>query len=133
MGANGPGYDAGAQVYGFSSEAPPSTTLSRYSSALLAAGYSARGSDGAWTVFEGHGVTIEVQVGSSGPPTDLVVRVVSRSNANGQPSSPPGQSNAGGTNNGNANGQPSSPPGQSKTPLPVPQPPPPHATPGAGS
>ncbi len=117
VGTNGPGYDAGAQIYGFSSELGPSETLQRYVTALGTAGYVASGSDGTWRLFEGQGLKIAVQVGSSGPPTDLVIRVTElptggrpstppgQSNPNGQPSTPPGQSNP--------NGQPSTPPGQS--------------------
>ena len=125
VGTDGPGYDAGAQVYGFSSELSPAQTLARYVEALGAAGYAAAGTDATWHLFRGRGYLIAVQVGSSGPPTDLVVRIQTEptsppatgnpgngnSGGNGKPTSPPGNSNAGG--NGKAGGQPSSPLGNS--------------------
>lgn len=155
VGQSGPGYDAGAALYGFTSSRTPAATLTDYTLALEAAGYTASGQEAGWYVFQRGPILVTVHVGPEGPPTDLLVRVVmdpaspsrtpapatpgTTNGANGPPGAPPGRA----TGSPNPSGPPSAPPGQAQ-PSPSPnepggrpsvppgqaKPPPPH---GGGS
>ena len=71
----GGGYDAGATLYGFSSDLAPAAALHGYGTQLAAAGYARAGTSGRWQLYR-HGTTlVAIRTGESGPPTDLLVRV----------------------------------------------------------
>ena len=71
----GGGYDAGATLYGFSSDLGPAAALHGYAAQLVAAGFARAGTNGPWELYR-HGATlVAVRAGGSGPPTDLLVRI----------------------------------------------------------
>ena len=73
------GYDAGAALYAFTSNLGPGAALHQYAVQLSAAGFRRTGSSGTWALYR-HGATIvAVQVAQSGPPTDVLVRVITPS------------------------------------------------------
>ncbi|MHB8398190.1 MAG: hypothetical protein ACYDCI_04565, partial [Candidatus Limnocylindrales bacterium] len=73
-----PGYDSGAQVFAFSTQLPPAEAARAYATTLAAAGYVAVGVEGAWQYFRSATALIAFEVGTSGPPTDILVRVMAR-------------------------------------------------------
>ncbi|HEX5452086.1 MAG TPA: hypothetical protein VFW86_06810 [Candidatus Limnocylindrales bacterium] len=92
VGGAGGGYDAGARLYAFVSSRTPDAALAAYASDLEAAGYEPAGRNGAWSMFTGHGRTIAVNTGQTGPPTDLLVRVTDDGQAADGKGSPAGSS-----------------------------------------
>ena len=70
------GYDAGAALYAFTSDLGPGVALHQYAVQLSAAGFRRTGSSGTWALYRHGATTVAVQVGESGPPTDVLVRVI---------------------------------------------------------
>jgi hypothetical protein len=68
--------DGGQPVVGFESPLPPAEALASYRATLAASGFTEVGADGAWHLFSDGTQTLAVRVASSGPPTSIVVRVV---------------------------------------------------------
>lgn len=128
VGQSGPGYDAGAALYGFTSSRTPAATLADYTLALEAVGYTASGQAAGWYAFRRGPILVTVHVGQEGPPTDLLVRVVMDPTSPSRTPAPATPAPATpGTANG-ANGPPSAPPGQA-TGSPNPSGPPDQAQP----
>ena len=98
------GYDAGATLYGFSSDLAPADAARAYAAQLLAAGFTHAGRNGTWSLYRDGALLVAVRVGASGPPSDLLVRVT-RLSAHPAPSA----TGSGGKGNGNlgTNGKPS--------------------------
>ncbi len=103
----GGGVDAGAPLYGFSSDLSPGQALQEYAAQLLLAGFAPAGQDGAWHLYARGRQIVAVQVGENGPPTDLLVRLLA-AQAGKSPGAarthPPTAGNGGNGNGGNGNG-----------------------------
>ncbi len=104
----GGGYDAGARLFAFSSNLAPADAIHHYEAQLTAAGFEPAGSSGTWTLYRNGVTLLAIRAGESGPPTDLLVRVMTGSPASsGLPETAGGTvghgSSAGGGSNG-ANG-----------------------------
>jgi hypothetical protein len=134
------GYDSGAQVFDFSTQLPPAEATRAYAATLVAAGYEAVGTEGAWRYFLGATTLIAFEVGASGPPTDLLVRVMTRDARVLQDLDPiAGNAGAGGrtpapwtTQSGRADGPSGGAGADLPIQTPVPQPDPPHGSPNPG-
>ncbi len=101
----GGGYDAGATLYAFSSDFGPTAALKDYEKELLAAGFTAEGSNGPWALYRHGAMLVAVRVGESGPPTDLLLKVTAGSGtgrSGGGNGSSNGTSGKGGTGGGSA-------------------------------
>ncbi len=99
------GYDAGATLYGFSSDLAPADAARAYAAQLLAAGFTRAGRNGTWSLYRNGALLVAIRVGASGPPTDLLVRV-NRLSARPAPSGTEGRSAGNGYlgTNGKPNG-----------------------------
>ena len=94
----GGGYDAGARLFAFSSNLAPADAIHSYETQLTAAGFEPAGSSGTWALYRNGATVLAVRAGASGPPTDLLVRVMA-----GPPASSGTPETAGGANgHGNA-------------------------------
>ncbi len=105
------GYDAGATLYGFSSDLAPAAALQGYEAQLTAAGFQRTGNNGPWQIYRHGTMQVAVRAGQSGPPTTLLVRVstvpataAGDASTTGQAGSPSRASGTGGTGSGRASG-----------------------------
>jgi hypothetical protein len=77
----GGGYDAGARLFAFSSNLAPADAMHHYEAQLTAAGFEPAGTSGTWTLYRNGVTLLAIRAGESGPPTDLLVRVMAASPA----------------------------------------------------
>ena len=133
------GYDGGAEVLAFSVWSSPTEAARAYAATLKEAAFVAAGTEGAWQYFRGATALIAYETGSTGPPTDLVVRVMARDapvpqNAErifGEPTGSSPTTAAGSTAAADDNGSSGGTVHAAQTP--VPQPDPPHGNPNSGN
>ena len=134
------GYDSGAQVFAFSTQLPPIEATHAYAATLVAAGYTAVRVEGTWRYFRGATALVAFEVGTSGPPTDLLVRVMARDASVPQDLDPiagkpggHGRTPAPGTTHAGRTDAPSGAGADLAARTPVPQPDPPHGSPNPRS
>ncbi len=113
VGSGGQAADDGQPVFSFASSLAPGDALASYRATLAASGFTEVGTDGAWRTFTDGFEVLAVRVASDGPPTSIVVRVVS---VGGSPSA---GDLAGPVASGDVPPRASRPPGQKATQPPA--------------
>lgn len=91
VGASGPGLDDGVPFFAYTSDLAPEETRASYAADLAAAGFTSREDGDGWTTYTRGAERLRVKVGETGPPTSIIVKVMS-SGAGATDTAGPGKS-----------------------------------------